>query len=1116
MTSVLPQGMNSARRFLRAIRIEQDVNDPLALEGYILTPQGRQVLQQIEESLRDTATERAWTLTGPYGSGKSSFALFLAQLVAHTHDQASLSWMLLRQQAPSLADDFARTLGDRPLLPVSLTLRRVPIAQSLLEALCEAISALPPSRAATLLLDRLTADLAGEQIDSRAIVQHLDALRNLVVEQGSYGGVLLTLDELGKALEYAARHPGEDIYLLQELAEVASRSQDRPLIVIGILHQAFDLYGERLDLSTRKEWAKVQGRFRDIAFLEPPEQQIRLASAAVASLNVPESSACQAQLRTIADAITATSHAPAGLRIDEFADLAERAYPLHPTLLLALPHLFRRLAQNERSLFAYLQSPEPFGLQERIRERPGDLIRLPDLFDYVAANLSPNLARHTATRRWLEVLDVLDRAPALPPLHINILKTIGILSILGEAPAVQPTRALLSLALADRVEDAAIQEALLHLQTRSLVVFRRFTQTYRIWEGSDVDVEARVEEGWRKVAGQPGLADSLSRFLPQRPLVARRHSYETGALRAFEVRYLDMPVAAVQLKPAAGSDGVIVCCLPATPQQIEAFLAWAATPEIAALPHVLVVVPEHIGALREATDELRALHWAWENTPELRDDRVARRELAERIAQVERMVADAATALLDPRPAPLGMQARWIYGGRPQPVHAPTHGIHLLSRVMDDLFPVAPRIWNELINRRSLSSAAAAARRALIERMLTQADQPLLGLSGFPPERSMYASVLQATGLHREQDGQWGFAPPLQDDPQRIGPAWNAMQQAIFEAGDTPCLVRDLFDRLAAPPYGVLPGLAPVLLATFLIVHADETSLYREGNFVPDPGIADFEVLMRRPELFAIAGSRLSGERVVVVQRLARGLGTKPAILPVVREVLRRVRALPEYAWRTRRLSERSLALRNAIERARSPERLLFYDLPEALDEAPFDAGEVVDHQHVARFFERLNEALQEWQAAAPAAIALARDSLLEACGQPAGDAGWIALRQLARQLDAARVHPALTPFVRRLSEPNDSSHTLDSVLALVAGRPPRSWTDADVDRFPLQAAEIGERFRQAIYRLQVLTPAEEQQTQALIAKVRTLYGTAGSSRVLRAALSRLLEELDDTKEHDS
>ena len=73
----------------------------------------------------------------------------------------------------------------------------------------------------------------------------LKAISQLAQEQpNSYGGLVIIVDEMGKILEGAA-HDGHDIYLLQQLAEAASRS-GRRLVFVGILHQAFDEYAQRL------------------------------------------------------------------------------------------------------------------------------------------------------------------------------------------------------------------------------------------------------------------------------------------------------------------------------------------------------------------------------------------------------------------------------------------------------------------------------------------------------------------------------------------------------------------------------------------------------------------------------------------------------------------------------------------------------------------------------------------------------------------------------------------------------------------------------------------------------------------------------------------------------
>ena len=82
--TITEQSTNETRkslRFLRSVRLERDINEPDALDGYSLTAQARTVLRRMLASLLASGTERAWTLTGPYGSGKSAFTLFLTRLL---------------------------------------------------------------------------------------------------------------------------------------------------------------------------------------------------------------------------------------------------------------------------------------------------------------------------------------------------------------------------------------------------------------------------------------------------------------------------------------------------------------------------------------------------------------------------------------------------------------------------------------------------------------------------------------------------------------------------------------------------------------------------------------------------------------------------------------------------------------------------------------------------------------------------------------------------------------------------------------------------------------------------------------------------------------------------
>lgn len=1093
---------------IRAIRLESDLHVPGITSGYVLTAQAQTSLERILSGLEGNHVARAWTLTGPYGSGKSYFGLFLMNLLGKTQPEHAAALHALAQLDEALAHQVQEKHLDssQGFFPLPLTGYRAPLQECLREGLLRAAQRLGIEQATT---DEAPVPLA--QASSRAFVFAFSGLLEQVVRQG-YRGVVLIIDELGKLLEFAALHPDTaDIYLLQEIAEFANRSADTPLVVIGILHQAFERYATFLDSVTQQEWAKIQGRFEDIPFQEPPTQQLHLLTRALiherdlSEVVRPEVHACLP--RTLA-----AGWCPPMMGEDTFRGLALRAYPLHPTAFVALPLIFRRLAQNERSIFAYLASHEPKGFQEFLQEhRAPAFIRLADLFDYVAANFQGRLYASGRGRVLAETLDRLSSLSTLSALESALLKSIGLLNWLGETSHLQPTEEALIAALDGDYHEAEIQEALQALRQRSLIVYRRFNRTYAIWQGSDVDIEDRLQHAYQHLSRTFSPAAMVQKYLPPRPLVARRHSYRTGTTRAFDVRYADVHAdySALLSKPAEAS-GLVVLCIPLTAGDERNFLVWARDLDIAARADVVIGIAQPAPRLLELLYELLALQWVYEHTPELRDDTVARREWRARRDDVERFIQQHLEIAFGSQQLAEAVTCRWYHRGQEVTSQAGRRLAAFLSVVCDGLYEATPRLWNELINRRQLSSQAAAARRNLIEAMLTRPQQAALGINGYPPERSMYESLLRESGLHRQDEtGQWYFAPPSSDDPLGLGPTWDTIADYVFALPMSIRPLQELFERLKAPPYGLTDGVLPVLLCAFYLVHQHEMTLYREGTLLPEPGIADWEVLLRRPDLFALAGCRLEGARQVVLERLARSLSVEVAVMPVVRELLRRLKTLPEHAWRTQRLPEHALRLRRAIEGAHSPEQLLFAELPEAVELTPF-IDEPDKQAQTDEFFEHLNEALRALSEATPKLRTWARDQLLSACGLPEGEAGWEQFLTLAESLVQMTTNPRLLPLLQRAVGAPDPASALDSVLAFVAARPVRVWTDSDADRFMGQAHAVGTLFMAEYDGLAgetPLTPEEQKLGEELaehLREVLRLYYNK-NQRVIQVALRLLL-----------
>ena len=189
---------------------------------------------------------------------------------------------------------------------------------------------------------------------------------------------------------------------------------------------------------------------------------------------------------------------------------------------------------------------------------------------------------------------------------------------------------------------------------------------------------------------------------------------------------------------------------------------------------------------------------------------------------------------------------------------------------------------------------------------------------------------------------------------------------------------------------------------------------------------------------------------------------------------------------------------------------MLFGDLPGALGLPPFE-DQAVEPEQVTVFFERLNEALQTLSEATPRLRDWARDELLTACGLPDGEEGWQHFLTLAKTMVYYTTHPRLLPMLQRGVGAPDDQAALDSVLAFVASRPLRTWTDMDVDRFPAQARAVGKLFEAEQYNAEdeiLLTPEEQALSHNLVADLEKLlepYYNNGKHRIARAVLRSLL-----------
>nr|WP_313635002.1 ATP-binding protein [Brevundimonas diminuta] len=1016
------------RRFGLSARLDSDLNGTPPLTGYVMQASVGKALRTMTDGILETG-RRAFTWTGPYGGGKSCAALLVGSLVAGSPEQKALAASIV---GPETAEAFGAAFPSSGAgwKAIALTGRRAPLLADLAEA-CRAS------------LGWTAKDAARAAADDRVLIALLEA------EAEKRSGLLIILDELGKTFEHAVAEGG-DIHVLQDLAERASRADGR-IVLIGILHQSFDQYGERLGRGSREEWAKVQGRFQNIPFVAQADEVAALLAHAVESTPPP----------TAGDLAAAVAEAVARRRAVDAASLGTtltQAWPLHPvTTLLLGPVSRQRFAQNERSVFGFLSSSEPHGFKSHLETIEAGApvaetwFRPDQLWDYLVANLGLALSVGPDGARMSLAQDAIERAALRGGLHARLVKTAALIEFFRNGSGLAVADDILTLSMPG-VEPDAVVAALADLTERAILIRQPRLGGYALFAGSDFDLEGAISRQI-DVLSADALIDLPTR-LGVGPTPAKRHYFETGALRTFEILVLfaqdgkgDADVwaqaaAGRLVKRAHRAAGQLILLMPDTrsfdiPAEVAAEALAGALERQKAVAAVATAADVHRLGLHAA--ELYALERIEQSHPQLEGDRIARREVAARRVQITDAVRRELSANLD--------SARWwSLGARASDLDGRPLSF-VASDLADQAFSSAPVLKSELLCRDRPSTSAMAGLRALAYAMVDHPDQQDLGIQAYPAERGLYLTLLKPLGLHRQRAKAWGFHDPDGSvEGRSLEPAWKLLGSPRRQS------LEDLYKTWAGRPYGIKRGVMPVLALAYILANRNRLAVYLDGLYQATIDEIFVDRLMQSPRSVEIQKVSRDHKDRELIARLAADLSTPetpidPDALPVASALFQRFQALPQWAQRTQSLSERTRKVRDIILKANDPEALLFEDLAGALSDQPEPAAAI-------------HAALQEAEAAYPALLETLIDALAHHLGveeRRFEDLGPRAITAMGVTADLR-----LDAFAARAGAFATGEGDIEGLASLLVHRPPRHWSDREQKQAMFELSRLAIRFREA------------------------------------------------------
>lgn len=773
------------------------------------------------------------------------------------------------------------------------------------------------------------------------------------IQNHGYTGLVVLWDEFGRYLDARASQAfGEEAALLQDFAETCNYSGEEQLHLLLFTHRELQGYAASLPKSYQQEWARIEGRFQRHNISTDPYIAFRLIDSAVHHSDENKVAEFLSPLLDDLRLWSEENHLFGLLDSRAIERLIHGTWPLHPLTVFALTHLSSRVAQNERTMFTFLTADEPHSLPSLSRTKALDasndlFVRPAALWDYFKDAIRADVGGTGTHRHWSGVVHALDKIAHDDVLSTALVKTLGVLLVCAEFTPVKPDTDLLCWALGgDNAEqETAIVTSLENLRRRKVIIHRHNDGYWTFISGSDINFEERLAEVLQRMNPTPvQLRRLLQDQVPAPHTLARRYNQDRAMIRSFTGLYrwpseLDDAPWDIQLERSR-ADGLVVYVL------VEDDVSWVQTLKtLTNHERVVYVFPdrEHIPVSLSAL--LREIFGLQEisNDPSLKqhEDRARiRREIDWLLEDARARLEHTVATLTDPRAG----TAIWVTVNKDvaegYPVRSRAQASKIVSDICERVFSRTPQFNSEGLNVIKPSTQQLSAAQKVIDALFSNSHDETLGMVGRGPEILALNALLRSPGiLQRRGPDDWGMGRP--DNDMYMAELWDTLDDYVGACqveGGIP--VEPIIKTVMSPPYGIRPGVLPVLLSAVLRQHLKVTTVRKNGRaLTPLDGALVIEMIFD-PAPFTIE----VGEWNETLEHLWRALEelfssyiheNELAQQPLTKlrvSLLRWLQSLPPFCRETDRISPQAKAFRNLVRKAQlEPATALFQELPALL-----------------------------------------------------------------------------------------------------------------------------------------------------------------------------------------
>jgi len=288
------------------------------------------------------------------------------------------------------------------------------------------------------------------------------------------------------------------------------------------------------------------------------------------------------------------------------------------------------------------------------------------------------------------------------------------------------------------------------------------------------------------------------------------------------------------------------------------------------------------------------------------------------------------------------------------------------------------------------------------------------------------------------------------------------LREELLSTSAGPITFKEIQEKLSSPPFGIKSGLHPVIFMVFYMTMQDNIALYEDNQFRPYLDSEAIDRFVRTKtnafsfQLYSFEGQTKLIEEYSKEFSIESSKKDNSQVLAIARRLTKSMYELHDFSQNTRAfLSDEAIAFRTTFNLSRSPQDLLFKDIPSAL--------KIKKSGNNTIFSSKLHEVITELESSYNQLLLLQMKKIEEAFKITVSENLNHLRTQLIERFNGFEEHTIglNKTFITKLVESEtDDDFWLETVLNFLVQKNPQKWNDEDVNLAELKLQQFSDQLK--------------------------------------------------------